>query len=177
MQFGFALYGAWWFSLIYLIFAYGLWFIFPKFVQYRFIQVPHIKYINTIYKYSYVLILIATVFIPFNINVWFFIGLAIYLIGLFTYISAIFYFSINEVDLPVTTGIYYYSRHPVYLGFMIMIIGILLITFNLLIFILVLTIGYSSYYIALKEEEKCSQFYDEFYMKYKMEVCFLLGRK
>jgi len=110
MQFGLSIYGSWWFSLIYLIFSYGLWFIFPKFVQIRFTKTPYIKYITEIYKYSYILVLLLTIFIPFQINTYFFIGLGLYLLGLLIYISAIFYFSINEIDLPVTRGIYRYLR-------------------------------------------------------------------
>ncbi len=167
MQFGLSIYGAWWFSLIYLIFAYGLWFIFPKFVQIRFTKTPYINYISEIYKYSYILLLLLTIFIPFQINTYFFIGLGIYLLGLFIYISAIFYFSINEIDLPVTKGIYKYLRHPVYFGFIIMYLGITLISSNILLLILSLVIAYCSYQIALLEEELCSDTYGKDYINYK----------
>ncbi len=177
MQFGLSIYGAWWFSLIYLIFAYGLWFIFPKFVQIRFSKVPHIKIITPIYKYAYILLLLISIFIPFKINIYFYLGLVVYLLGLFIYISAIFYFSINEFNLPVTTGIYKYLHHPVYVGFFIIFIGISLITNNLFILILILIIGYCSYYIALSEEKECAKMYGKSYENYKKQPRFLFGRK
>lgn len=177
MQFGFGLLGAWWFSLIYIIFAYGLWFIFPKFVQIRFGNTPKIKYVSTIYKYLYLILLISSIFILFDININFYIGVIIYIIGLFIYISGIFYFSINEVDLIVSSGIYRYSRHPVYLGFFIMWFGVAVSTLNIIILLLILVIGFFSYKIALAEEKNCIKKYGNNYLGYKREVNLIFGKK
>ena len=177
MQFEFGLSGAWWFSLIYIIFAYGLWFIFPKFVQIRFSKTPEIKYVNTIYKYSYILLLLSGIFIPFEINFNFYIGIVLYICGLVIFIMAIFYFSINEIDLPVSSGIYKYSRHPVYLGFFIMWLGVAVATFHILILILILILGFLSYQIALGEEKQCLKLYGNDYVEYKSKVYLFFGRK
>jgi len=177
MQFALSLYGAWWFSLIYLIFAYGIWFIFPKYVQIKFSKIPDIKYVKYIYRYSYLLLLISSLFISFTINLHFFIGLFLYICGLSIYIIAIFYFSINEPDLLVNSGIYRYSRHPVYFGFFIMWIGVSVCTFSIIVFLITIIIGFLSYIIALEEEKLCIIKYGESYKDYKDKVNLILGKK
>jgi len=177
MQFGFGVYGAWWFSLIYIIFAYGLWLIFPKFVQIRFSRIPFVKYISNGYKYTYILLLLSTIFILFQLNNYFYIGIILYISGLIIFISAIFFFSINEIDLIVSSGIYKYSRHPVYLGFFVMWLGVSVLTLNLITFILTVTLGILSYKIAEKEEEICIQKYGNEYKMYQKKVKLFFGRK
>lgn len=177
MQFGLSLLGAWWFSLIYLIFAYGLWFLFPKLVQIRFSNIPQIKYVSSMYKYLYLILLISSIFILIEINIYFYVGIALYISGLVIYISAIFYFSINEIDIVVSSGIYGYSRHPVYFGFFIMWFGVAVCTFNIIILLLILSVGFFSYKIALKEEEDCIKRYGINYLEYKSRVNFIFGKK
>jgi len=177
MNFGFSIYGTWWFSLIYLIFAYGLWFIFPKFILIRFSKVPYIRYISSIYKYSYILLLLLTIFVPFKFDIPFYVGVISYTFGLSIYIIAIFYFSINEINLPVTSGIYKYLGHPVYIGFFFISIGISLISGNILILILSLIIAYCSYRIALEEEKECIKLYGQEYIDYKNSSVFFIAKK
>ncbi len=177
MQFGFGLFGAWWFSLIYIIFAYGLWFLFPKFVQIRFGKTPKIKNVSSVYKYVYLTLLISSIFILFKINFFFYIGILLYISGLILYITAIFFFSINEIDLVVSSGIYGYSRHPVYLGFFIMWFGVAVSTLNIVIFVLILIVGFLSYKIALLEEQQCVKIYGKDYIEYQRNVNFIFGKK
>ncbi|RLD84823.1 MAG: hypothetical protein DRJ10_00150 [Bacteroidetes bacterium] len=176
MQFGFGLFGAWWFSLIYIIFAYGLWFLFPKFVQIRFSRTPKIKNVSIVYKYVYLILLISSIFILFKINIFFYIGTLLYISGLIIYISAIFFFSINEIDLIVNTGIYGYSRHPVYLGFFIMWLGVAVCTLNIVVLVLILILGFLSYKIALLEEQQCVKKYGNDYLEYQRNVNFIFGK-
>jgi protein-S-isoprenylcysteine O-methyltransferase Ste14 len=155
-----------WFSLVYLIFAYGLWFLFPRFILQRFGRIPKIKYITPLYQISYYLFLIVTIFISFEINILFFLGLLFYLSGLGIYISAIYYFSINEWDKPVTRGIYRLFKHPVYLGFTLIMFGIALAGASWVLFVLAFIISYLSFIIAKREEQDCLAQYKDEYRKY-----------
>ncbi len=177
MEFGFGLFGAWWFSLIYIVFSYGLWFIFPRYIQIRFNKIPYIKYVSEGYKFSYLLLLLSTTYVLFDINTGFYLGIILYISGLTLFISAIFYFSINEIELVVSSGVYKYSRHPVYFGFFVMWFGVSVITFNFIILLLTITYGFFSYKIAIKEEESCIGQYGKEYKFYQNKVNFVLGRK
>lgn len=177
MQFGFSLYGAWWFSIIYLIFAFGLWFIFPKYVQIRFNKLPKVGSINKFYHYCFILLIISTIVIPFKYSSFFFIGSFLYVLGLSIFISAIYQFAITDIRKPVTGGVYKWSRHPIYLGFSVMWFGVSLATLNVLVFLLILLISYFSFRIGLAEEKACFKTYGSSYSDYKKKVYLILGRR
>jgi len=70
-------------------------------------------------------LLLYSVFLPLAIGaVWFYAGLAFYLMGFVFIILAMLAFIATPVDKPNTTGIYSISRHPVYLGTWSIIISI-----------------------------------------------------
>ena len=70
-------------------------------------------------------LLIFSIFLPLNIGTaWFFVGLPVYLFGLIFVTNAMLTFILNPVDKPNTTGLYHISRHPMYLGILLVHIGI-----------------------------------------------------
>ena len=160
------IYSCAWFSFVYLIFAYGLWFLFPKYVQIRFSRIPNIRIVTLAYQILYFIFLIFSVFISFELNIWFYAGLIIYLSGLALYISAIYYFAINEWDKAVTGGIYKLLKHPVYFGFSLIMFGISIAGQSLILFVLAVIISYLSHLIAKQEEKDCLEKYGEEYREY-----------
>jgi protein-S-isoprenylcysteine O-methyltransferase Ste14 len=119
-----------------------------------------------LYQISYFIFLFVTLFISLEINFGFFIGLFIYLIGLGIYISAIYYFAVNEWDKPVTSGIYSLFRHPVYFGFVLIMFGTAIAGKSLLLLVLAAIIGYLSFRVAKQEEKDCLVQYKDDYRKY-----------
>jgi protein-S-isoprenylcysteine O-methyltransferase Ste14 len=79
-------------------------------------------------------------------------------------------------DRLVTTGIYQYVRHPQYLGFLLITLGInvLWITFSTLILYPFLIILY--YRLAQKEEKELEDQFGEAYIKYKHRVPMFIPR-
>ncbi len=54
-----------------------------------------------------------SIFLPLKLNtVWFYVGLSIYLLGVFFDFSAGVSWATNPLDKPITTGIYSISRTP-----------------------------------------------------------------
>jgi protein-S-isoprenylcysteine O-methyltransferase Ste14 len=76
----------------------------------------------------------------------------------------------------VTTGIYEYVRHPQYLGFLLLTLGmnILWITFSTLFLWPILVILY--YRLAKKEDKELEEQFGEKYRKYKRRVPMLIPR-
>jgi len=177
MQFGFSIYGAWWFSLIYLIFAFGLWFIFPKYVQVRFNKVANLGIINKLYYLAYLLLILSSIVVPLSGSIYLISGGIFFVIGLSLFIAAIYQFAITDVLQPAVAGVYAWCRHPVYLGFAIMWYGVSLATLNIVLFLLISAISYFSYIIANEEEKACLNQYGDDYIKYKNRVNFIFGKK
>jgi protein-S-isoprenylcysteine O-methyltransferase Ste14 len=71
-----------------------------------------------------VVLILYSVFLPLATGtVWFYAGLAVYLLGFAFSILAILAFIATPVDKPNTTGVYRISRHPGYLGLLSIYIG------------------------------------------------------
>jgi protein-S-isoprenylcysteine O-methyltransferase Ste14 len=77
------------------------------------------------YHIIYFLGFIYSVFLPLKLGtIWFYIGLPISLTGLIIYTGIIVNWVTTSTDVPITKGIYRYSRHPLYLTPFIIFIGV-----------------------------------------------------
>ncbi len=71
----------------------------------------------------------------------------------------------------VTSGIYKYSRNPVYLGYVLVVFGIALLTGALMILLYAAIAGLFIYFYVVYYEEPClEEKFDEAYMDYKKRV-------
>lgn len=80
----------------------------------------------------------------------------------------------EKIDELVTTGFYAYTRNPMYLGQVLITMGLFLIfplTIFLIIVILFLFVLYSR---AKKEEKQLSRKFGKKYIKYKVDVSFFV---
>ena len=58
-----------------------------------------------------------SIFLPLKLGtIWFYIGFAIYLVGISIQIITWQHLATGSVDKPVTKGVYHFSRNPMYLG-------------------------------------------------------------
>ena len=171
-DFSFDIAGSWIFTVVYLIFSYGIWFIFPHYVQLRYSSIPKIKYINFLYVLFYWIFIVLSFFVPLQIGFYFYLALIFYLSGLAMYLSSLYYFAINEPDKPVTKGIYRYFKHPSYLGFSLIMFGIALSGQNVFLGFFALLISILSYIVAKHEERWCIEAYGDEYKEY-LKACFL----
>ena len=68
---------------------------------------------------------IYSIFVPLKLGTpWFYVGLPIYLGGLIFDVLATITFARTSPDKPNTEGIYQISRHPMYLGFVLIYVGV-----------------------------------------------------
>jgi protein-S-isoprenylcysteine O-methyltransferase Ste14 len=114
------------------------------------------------------ILLLYSVFLPLAIGtVWFYAGLAVYLMGFVFIILATLAFIATPVDKPNTTGIYSISRHPIYLGTWSLSIGIGIASaswvYILLALILLAPIRNA---LMIPEERQCCERFGNSYREY-----------
>jgi len=109
-----------------------------------------------------------SVFLPLKIGtIWFDIGLPIALVGLIMFTMVIVTFTTTPVDVkPLTTGLYRYSRHPMYLTQSLMFIGVSIACASWVF--LLFTIVYTILPIMSvgSEEQSCLEKYGDAYREY-----------
>jgi len=116
----------------------------------------------------WVLAFVYSIFLPLRLGtMWFYVGLPITLIGVVTYAIVIMSFVITPLgNEPVTTGLYRYSRHPMYISQLVMFIGVGIASASWLF--LLLTIVYSALGLIYtgSEEHICLEKYGDAYREY-----------
>jgi protein-S-isoprenylcysteine O-methyltransferase Ste14 len=108
-----------------------------------------------------------SIFLPFKLGTtWFYAGLAIFLTGLVVLTAATMNFATTPMDVPVTRGIYHYSRHPLYLASLLIYFSVGIASASW-VFLLIFVVQSVSIRIAAVEEERfCLEKYDEAYHEY-----------
>jgi len=131
----------------------------------------HGKAYKTVYYIEWVLWILAfiySIFLPLRTGtMWFYVGLPIALVGVVTYIMVIVSFVTTPIgEKPITTGLYRYSRHPMYIAQLVMFIGVGIASVSWLF--LLLTIVYTGLGLvyAGSEERMCLEKYGDAYQKY-----------
>ena len=111
---------------------------------------------------------VYSVFLPLKLGtMWFYIGLPIALVGLITFTMVMVTFFRTPFDVePFTTGLYRYSRHPMYVTQALMFIGVSIACASWLF--LLFTIVYTILPIisAGSEEQSCLNKYGDAYREY-----------
>jgi len=108
-----------------------------------------------------------SIFLPLKLGtIWFYAGLAIFLTGLAVLTAATVNFARTPMDVPVTRGIYHYSRHPLYLASLLIYFSVGIASASW-VFLLVFVV--QSVFIriaAVGEERFCLEKYGEAYREY-----------
>jgi len=108
-----------------------------------------------------------SIFLPLKLGTaWFYAGLAIFLTGLGVLTAATVNFAMTPMDVPVTRGIYHYSRHPLYLAALLIYFSVGIASASW-VFLLVFVVQSVSIKIAAVGEERfCLEKYGEAYREY-----------
>jgi protein-S-isoprenylcysteine O-methyltransferase Ste14 len=108
-----------------------------------------------------------SIFLPLKLGTtWFYAGLSIFLLGLVVLTTATVNFATTPMDVPITKGIYHYSRHPLYLASLLIYFGVGIASASW-VFLLVFVVQSVSIRIAaVGEESFCLEKYGEAYHDY-----------
>ena len=122
--------------------------------------------------------IIYSIFLPLRLGkTWFYVGLPIALVGLIMLLTVWVSFATTPVDdEPITTGLYRYSRHPMYLAGFLMDIGISIACASWLFLLLVIaSMLFSHVRFAGFEERFCLEKYGDAYREYMKRTPRWLG--
>ena len=111
---------------------------------------------------------IYSIFLPLSLGkVWFYVGLAFYLVGWAFLILALLVFTSSSVDKPNTTGVYRISRHPWYIGMFMLYIGTGVASASW-VYILIASLLLATYRSAylIPEERMCCERFGNTYEEY-----------
>ena len=157
-----------------------IWIILPIMVLFSVTKTPESKVESSavsskternacsIYHITILLIIIYSIFLPLKLGtLWFYVGLVIYSLGIAAYMIVMVNFATTSLDRePITKGIYRYSRHPMYVTTLIVLLGVGIASASLLV--LLLSIMYMVFtVIAVPAEERfLLEQYGEAYREY-----------
>ena len=99
-------------------------------------------------------------------TVWFYLGSAIFLLGLIVHTTAMVNFAAIPPDRPVIQGVYRFSRHPMQLVSIIMWIGVGLATMSWVILVVCGLQLFLNRPFLKAQERYCLETYGEAYKEY-----------
>jgi protein-S-isoprenylcysteine O-methyltransferase Ste14 len=122
------------------------------------------------------LLLVASIFLPLEFGTaWFYVGMAVYLIGLVMFLAPIFTIAKTPAGQPFTDGMYRYSRHPMAIGGSLTFIGAGMTTLSP-IFVLLAVVGmFLDMRLVIAEERGCLAIYGDEYQAYMDSTHRLIG--
>jgi protein-S-isoprenylcysteine O-methyltransferase Ste14 len=108
-----------------------------------------------------------SIFVPFQVGtVWIWVGLALFIIGLSILVLATLTVAGTQQDKPFTSGVYRFSRHPMYLSMIIVYLGVSIAAASWLFFLITVITFFLQHYQMLKEERHCCEQFGDAYRKY-----------
>jgi protein-S-isoprenylcysteine O-methyltransferase Ste14 len=125
------------------------------------------KTLNVISMAAVIIGFIYSIFLPLKVNtIWFYPGFLIFLFGLILDLSVLYTIREAKLDKPFTKGPYRYSRHPLYMASLLILISISITSFSW-IFLLITIIVIIHQLLAMPAEEQyCLKKYGKEYRDY-----------
>jgi protein-S-isoprenylcysteine O-methyltransferase Ste14 len=112
---------------------------------------------------------VYSVFLPLQLGTaWFYAGLPITLIGLVGIILVLVDWANTPAGQPVTRGIYRYSRHPMYVTMVLLLLGVSIMSASwvFLLLAIITVVGVTRPFSVKIEEAQCLGHYGDAYREY-----------
>ena len=108
--------------------------------------------------------------IKFDFSVFFYAGIAIYLLGLALCAISMRDFARPDANGMNTKGIYRYSRNPMYVAYFVYFLGIAFLTKSMIFFLILVTFQTAAHWIIISEERWCLEKFGKAYQDYQDRV-------
>jgi protein-S-isoprenylcysteine O-methyltransferase Ste14 len=161
--------GVWnaWIPTTFLLLFVMLSGLLPKDIGKRITPAEEVKKINRVMLIVFFTMVIYTIFLPLKPGtIWFYAGLAVYLLGFIISTAALFSIAATKPGEPFTTGMYRYSRHPIAIGTLLPFIGVGIATASWLFLLLSAILMVISYFLAITEESATTKKFGDAYREY-----------
>ncbi|MFC2049855.1 methyltransferase family protein [Chloroflexota bacterium] len=123
-----------------------------------------------IFLFSKIVLMLSflySIFLPLKLGtLWFYVGLLISLLGIAMFIVVGVSVANTPVGAPVTTGLYRYSRHPMYVASFPALVGAGIASASWLFLLLAVLITITHFMNAIFEERLCLEAYGSVYQEY-----------
>jgi protein-S-isoprenylcysteine O-methyltransferase Ste14 len=108
-----------------------------------------------------------SIFLPLKLGTtWFWVGLALYVLGIAVSCAALWTIGATRPGDPWTTGVYRYSRHPIALGTLLAMIGVGIASASWLFLRLAVILMVISHLSAVAEERATAEKFGDAYEAY-----------
>ena len=112
-------------------------------------------------------LILYSIFVPPKLwTLWFYIGLAVYLLGFIVSTAALSSIAATKPGEPFTTGMYRYSRHPIALGTLLPMIGTGIASASWLLLLLSVILIVISRFLTITEESATAKKFGDAYKEY-----------
>jgi protein-S-isoprenylcysteine O-methyltransferase Ste14 len=134
------------------------------------------KRVNAAWGIIFLLGFIYSFFLPLRLDgPWFYIGLLVILLGIIIWTVVIINIISTPIGEPFTKGTYRYSRHPMFIAQVLILIGVSIITTSLIFLILSLVLISLLIITAIYEERSCLEHFGNSYREYFNKTSRWLG--
>ena len=111
--------------------------------------------------------IVLSIFLPLKLGTaWFWVGLALYVLGIAVSCAALWTVGATRPGDPWTTGVYRYSRHPIALGTLLAMIGTGIASASWPFLLLAVILMVISHLSAVAEERATAEKFGEAYEAY-----------
>lgn len=123
------------------------------------------------------LLLLYPLFLTIKGGGWLALGVPLMVAGLILVALSAWEFTHTEGHQPLTSGIYRYSRNPMYVGYLLYFAGVGLVAASWLYILIAVMEQIALYWLIRGEERWCLAEYGEPYRRYTYEVRRYIGRR
>lgn len=103
-------------------------------------------------------------------TIWATVGWICYPTGVLVLGLALYHFSTAPQGKLIATGLYRFSRNPIYVGYFLIFVGVALLIGSWFHLALTLVYQISVHYLILSEEDWCKETYGQQYTEYQQKV-------